>query len=160
MNLYLVRHGEAEPSEGARTDADRNLTSEGRKHLCRIAKGLASLGCRPERVASSPFRRGVETAKILAQVVAPKAPVETYPFLAPGAVATEVAGWLRETEQDNVMVIGHAPDMEEIASDFVCQDSRMAMKISKGGVCLITFDAPPTLGGGRLEWLLPPRVFG
>src|SRR5215831_5037516 len=43
MDIWLLRHAAAEDRSGSGRDADRELTSEGRKRAERVAKGLAAL---------------------------------------------------------------------------------------------------------------------
>ena len=55
MELYIVRHGDAQPGEETSTlsDAGRALTPKGRKETQRVAQALRALGCRPGRIGTS-----------------------------------------------------------------------------------------------------------
>ncbi|MEJ2311668.1 MAG: histidine phosphatase family protein [Gemmatimonadales bacterium] len=63
--LVLIRHGETESNRTGRFAgwSDEHLTEEGRKGVVRLARNLALRG---GRLYTSPVRRAVETAEILA----------------------------------------------------------------------------------------------
>jgi len=161
MQLYLVRHGVAQErtDEDARPDSERHLTPRGRQRTARVAEGLAALGCSPDRIATSPLCRCDETARILAKALCGDASYEVCAFLAPGAEAAELVAWLRQCEGDSVMVVGHMPDVAEIASDLLATGGGVRITFKKAAVCCIVFDGPPGEGAGRLQWLLQPRQF-
>jgi phosphohistidine phosphatase len=73
MILYLVRHGIAEgvSGKGARVDAERALTEEGREKSRDVAEGLQALDVRPTRIGASPLKRARETAQIIASASLP-----------------------------------------------------------------------------------------
>src|SRR5919202_58487 len=62
MEIYLLRHGIAESQ--AATDAERDLTAEGRKKVRQVMKVAADAGVSPALVLSSPYRRALTTARI------------------------------------------------------------------------------------------------
>jgi broad specificity phosphatase PhoE len=63
--LVLIRHGETESNRNRRFAgwSDEHLTEEGREGVVRLAR---SLGLRGGRLYTSPVRRAIETAEILA----------------------------------------------------------------------------------------------
>jgi len=70
MELFLVRHAIAVPQAEDMDDAARPLTDEGKKRFQQIARGLDRMGVRFDRVLHSPWTRAVETADLLARVLA------------------------------------------------------------------------------------------
>src|SRR5690349_23948212 len=86
MRLIVVRHAVAEDREAfARThkeDAARPLTAEGRRKMERGALGLRQLVPEVNLLASSPFRRALDTAAILSHAYG-ELRVERVPELAP-----------------------------------------------------------------------------
>ena len=62
MNLYLLRHGEAEAS--AHTDAARQLTAKGRQDVENVAKQFALRQLPLDHCFVSPYVRAVQTAEI------------------------------------------------------------------------------------------------
>jgi phosphohistidine phosphatase len=157
MELYIVRHGIAqEQGEGGPADAERALTPDGRRKARRAAKGLKALGCRPGRLATSPLLRAEQTARIMAQVLCPDAPFEECEFLRPGVTPDAVARWLKGLREGSVMIVGHMPDVAEVASGLLTKGAGLDIAFKKAAVCCISFDAAPDMGTGRLEWLLQP----
>src|SRR5947208_1480322 len=90
MRLLVVRHAIAEDREAfARShkdDADRPLTSEGRRKMERAALGLKVLVPELDVLAASPYKRAFDTAEIIAASYRGLT-VERVPELAPGAGA-------------------------------------------------------------------------
>ena len=161
MQLYLVRHGIAQErtDEAVRADSERRLTPKGKQRATSVAEGLAAMGCKPDRIATSPLCRCEETARILAKALCSEVPYEVCALLAPGAEAEELVAWLQQCRGDSVMVVGHMPDMAEIASDLLATGGGVRITFKKAAVCCIVFDGPPGKGAGRLQWLLQPRQF-
>ncbi len=69
--LYLVRHGQTEfnVAKLVQGRCDSPLTDLGRKQAERAATWLAAHGVRPDAVVSSPLKRAMDTARILADGV-------------------------------------------------------------------------------------------
>jgi phosphohistidine phosphatase len=155
MELYIVRHGIAEERSPGRPDAERALTSRGRRRTRQAAEGLRALGGRPERMATSPLVRCDETARIIADVICPDVPLEVQDFLAPGATARDLLQWLRGCREGSAMVVGHAPDVSAIAGGLLTREG-IDILFKKAAACCISFEDRPALGAGCLMWLLQP----
>ena len=160
MDLYLVRHGHAGdpfPQDGAR-DARRALTAEGREKTREVAQGLRELGCMPDRMLTSPLLRAVETAKILASVLAPRLQPETLECLQPGGSFAQFMKWLDEIETGRLMAVGHLPDLAEFAQRCLTGREAFRMEFKKAAVCCLSFDGEPAAGRAQLEWLMQPAA--
>jgi phosphohistidine phosphatase len=155
MELYIVRHGPAE-ERGEHPDAERALTLKGATRMARVARGLRAVGCRPGRVLTSPLPRAEQTARILAEALCHGAPVVMCEQLAPGASAAQLLPELAGLAEGSVMIVGHNPDLPAIAAALLCGGPRAAVVLKKGAVCCLSFEGAPSLGAGRLEWLLQP----
>ena len=70
MELLVIRHGVAEERETfdatGQDDSLRPLTKEGRWKMERVAKGLRRLLPSVNLIATSPFTRALQTARIVA----------------------------------------------------------------------------------------------
>ncbi len=157
--LYLVRHGIAGPAPAGMGDGDRALTAEGERRMRRVAAGLKQTGVAPDVILSSPLRRAQQTADILAAVLEPARGVELYPLLAPGHGAAEVVAGLhpyRAARQ--LMLVGHQPDLGELASQLLTGASaELALELKKGSVAAIEVDALPPRTAGLLLWFMTPK---
>src|ERR1017187_8054270 len=67
MKLHLVRHGTA--SSVAPTDAERELTSDGREEARIAGAALAELDVSASYILSSPLVRARQTAEIVAEAL-------------------------------------------------------------------------------------------
>jgi phosphohistidine phosphatase len=105
MKLWLLRHGEAEPT--ARADAERHLTAHGRQQ---VREAAAQLHGRPLRaVLVSPYVRAQQTAELLCEVLAFAGVRQTVPWLTP---ESELRQTLRELDGyafDELLLVTHQP---------------------------------------------------
>ena len=70
MNLYLLRHGiAAERGAGQSAgDADRPLTTKGRRKLRRAAAAMRTMQLSFDVILSSPLVRARQTAELIASI--------------------------------------------------------------------------------------------
>jgi phosphohistidine phosphatase len=152
MELYVIRHVEAEGRRPDREDAKRRLTDRGRERLKEEVAGLRALEIRFDRLYHSPWRRAVETADGLMKLVDGER-VETKALAtAPRqALLDELAG-------RTVAVVGHEPWLSELIAWLVTGDAlagrRFEMK--KGAVAWLSGPARP--GRMMLGALYPPKA--
>lgn len=141
MELYFIRHGEAEerghgiPGE----DAARKLVRRGIKETRIVAEALEALKVRPVLILSSPLVRARETAEVLAKHIrhAPQ-PVEVA-VLAPGGRWCDVRkaveqhlsrAKIRAKDVPCAFLVGHQPDMGRLILE-ACAGVRGALDVSK-----------------------------
>jgi phosphohistidine phosphatase len=154
MKLYLVRHGKAQAGGGTIEDAERQLTSDGKKRLETEAQVLARLGIDPAHIYSSPRVRARQTAEIIAHALKKTVEIReevNYDFDI-GAIATLIQGLPPDAE---VMFVGHEPTMSDAI--LAMTGANVVMKV--GGLARVDIDSPHTDLRGQLVWLLAPRVF-
>lgn len=158
--LYVMRHGIAVARGDPNYPEDdlRPLTTEGKKKLREIAKGLLRLGLCVETIYSSPLVRAVETASTIAEVLGSGIKVENSDHLRPGgslhAMLTSLG---KQTDQRCVLVVGHEPDLSEGVARLI-GDASARFQFKKGGCCRIDFEKLPPKPPGKLIWWLTPRV--
>jgi len=159
LRIYLVRHAIAEEEAAGMPDAERRLTEDGARRMLRAARGLHEIGVAPDRVVSSPLRRALETAALLARVLAPELEVEIEACLAPGSEPPEVVRWLASVRATGaIALVGHQPGMGRLAS-FLLTGSPEGAEIlfKKGAVAALNLGAGGSPGTAELEWLATPR---
>ena len=145
--LWLLRHGEAEPHD-ARPDAQRRLTPRGEDQSRAAGRALAALDLLFQHIYTSPKVRARDTARLAAQALGVE-PVEVA-GLAHGfdvALARELAG--SADAEERVLVVGHNPDFAQVVHDLT--GARIDFK--KGGVAGVRLDG----ARGELIALLRPR---
>jgi phosphohistidine phosphatase len=163
MELLVIRHGVAEERETfdatGQDDSLRPLTKEGRWKMERVAKGLRRLLPSVSLIATSPFTRALQTAKIVADAYG-NVELEHLDALMPDGKPRAFMAWLRQRESDDrVAVVGHEPHLGSLVS-FMLTGEAVEGRIvfRKGGACLLEFDDRPRMGKARLIWSLPPSV--
>lgn len=159
MKLLLVRHAKAEDREGFDgPDDERPLTANGRQKFRTAARGLRKLAPDISLLATSPLVRARQTAEVLARVFSARGIVEQ-DLLAPGGSRKALLAWLAEQSDDEVVaLVGHEPDLSELATFLLASGARPLLEFRKGTAALVRFDGHPAAGQGVLEWLLPPAA--
>ncbi len=158
--LLLLRHGLAlDPEEARRrglSDAERPLTEKGRRRCRLAARGLARWLESVPRVLTSPLPRARETAEIFADALG--AELEVVDWLRPGV---DPQAWFAKPggggDHGRVMWVGHEPQLSRAVA-LAIGDGGAAVEMKKSACAAIRFPDLPTLGGGELAWLLPPRL--
>lgn len=161
MRLLVVRHAIAEDRDAfARTnkdDAARPLTTEGRRKMERSALGLRQLVPELDLLASSPFRRAVDTAGIISHAYGGLR-VERVPELAPGGSVDRVVAWLQsQPAQGTIAVVGHEPDLSCMICALVCGTDNPFLELRKGAACLLDLPGRVARGAATLDWLVGPK---
>ena len=150
MQLYFLRHGEADWPHWTRPDDERPLTDFGKKEVRQVAKFLGRLKVKPNLVLSSPLPRASQTAEVAAGQL--KTKLRQDEGLEPGFGIDELRTLLKRHGSKVLMLVGHEPDFTSVISAL----TGASLKLSKAGVALVDFD--PETEKGRLLWLFPPKV--
>jgi phosphohistidine phosphatase len=158
MRLLVVRHAIAEDRETFQgDDAARPLTAEGRKKMKRGAEGLKQLVPDIDLLASSPLKRALETAEIIAREYQ-GLKVQRVPQLAPATPPEQVIAWLTGLpEKGTVALAGHEPDLSHMVCSLLTSTGGPFLEFRKGGACLLEFAGAVGPGTGTLDWLLGPK---
>jgi phosphohistidine phosphatase len=161
VNLYLLRHGIAvEPgTPGYENDSERPLIPKGERRLRKAAAAMKQLDLSIDLILSSPFTRARQTAEIVAGELKLLKWLKFSDALMPGGNAQALIQELNETKPapENVLLVGHEPDLSRLISLLVAGDANAAaFQMKKGGLCKLQASE---LGHGqcaRLLWLLTP----
>jgi phosphohistidine phosphatase len=147
--LWLLRHGEAEPHDARADDADRRLTERGEAQARDAGLALAATGVTFALVFTSPRVRALDTARLACEVLGVQPVV--HPPLGAGfdvheALALAAAGG----PDGRTLLVGHEPDFSQVVHDLT--GARAQMK--KGGLAGIGLRSGT---GGELLVLMRPR---
>jgi phosphohistidine phosphatase len=157
MDLYLIRHAEAEPKARAgKPDDERALTPEGHEQARALAEAFRGHGVALDVVVTSPLVRARQTAEAFQSFVET---CEVSPLLALGVRPGKVARYLRNLGKERVALVGHNPDLSELAA-WLIGSRKAQIDIAKGGAAFITCDGDADKGAGTLHWLLAPEWVG
>lgn len=145
--LWLLRHGDAEPGED-KPDEQRRLTPRGERQSHAAGRALARLEVRFDLALTSPRVRAVETAALACEPLAVE-PLVHQPLSA-GFDRAEALALLEGHEKGaRLLVVGHEPDFSQVVHDLT--GARVGLK--KGGVATVSVKG----GGAELLLLLRPR---
>jgi len=149
--LWLLRHGEAEPHD-ARPDAERRLTERGEEQARAAGRALVALGITFQAVYTSPKVRARDTALLACEPLGEE-PIVT-PVLAEDFSVADARDLLLGVEPDGrILVVGHNPDFEQVVHDLT--GGRVDVK--KGSLAGVRLEGSL---GGTLIAMLRPREIG
>jgi phosphohistidine phosphatase len=147
QQLWLLRHGEAEPHD-ARPDAERRLTPRGERQSETAGRALAAIGLELAAAYTSPRVRARDTAQLACRHLGVEPVADE--ALSGGWDADEARGLMaRHGPDDRVLVVGHEPDFSQVVHDLT--GARIDLK--KGGVAGVRLDGTR----GELIALLRPK---
>jgi len=155
IQLYLLRHADAgDPMSWTGDDADRPLSTKGRRQARRLGNMLGHVGWKPDLMLTSPKVRAADTARIVGRAV--DAAPEEERALASGFGLADLGKVLAaHPAAKRVVLVGHDPDFSELASTL----TGATIELRKGAIARIDLhDAAPGAGKGALRWLIPPGV--
>lgn len=155
MNIYLIRHGKAEPANPAKKDFERLLTPEGEKIVAESTKIWKNFINHFDEIICSPYLRAKKTAAIIADAFNFEKEVIDDKILEPGSITENLIELANSIDGKNIAFIGHQPDMSYHIASLV-STGEVNLKFSPASVCKISFDGKVTAAKGELRFLLPP----
>jgi phosphohistidine phosphatase len=158
INIYLIRHGDAESISASKSDFDRKLTPKGKETVKKAAEGWKKLIKSFDIIASSPLTRAAQTAEIISSVYNHKEKVIVDKRLTSGCSPDEVIDFIRSIEKEDIAIVGHEPDMSRNVSALVSSGG-MYTEFGKGTIAKISFNGRVRIGAGTLEFLIPQELF-
>ena len=155
MNLYLIRHAQAELLGAGQVDADRKLTPKGLEQAKTLRRTFEHLNVHLDVVYSSPWRRARQTAAALGGVAHH---LEIMPELAAAPVDALIQKLLElamQRPESAVALVGHQPWISELTSLLLTGDTSLAARLEykKCAVYALELSACETgmLGKAALE---------
>ncbi len=127
--LFLIRHAKSSWDDPALPDKDRPLGDRGRRDARKMGKRLAKRDVKPDLILSSPARRALKTARIIAKKLDYKLKdIVVDDRLYAGAVndLLNVVHKLGD-KLERVMLFGHNPELTEFAHRF-CEITHADMR--------------------------------
>ena len=164
MQLFLLRHAEAEPD--AANDEARTLTAKGSKQAESIGRFCREHGFVPEMILSSPLTRAKETARLVARELDLPKLVRIEEFLRAGMTAERAFSGLREffvevmkreksSEKASIMLVGHEPDFSKLAAVLIGGRAE-GIHFRKATLMGVTLQELKP-GAGTIEFLIPAK---
>jgi phosphohistidine phosphatase len=157
MNLFLVRHGEAEKISFSVKDYERKLTDEGRSKIISTARLWKALIICPDKILSSPLVRSLQTAEMIREIFDYPERVLVDNNLAPGCKTSDLIEIVNFTDVQNIMLIGHEPDISNHISNLI-SNNPVSVRIHPFTIAKISFDRQVKFSKGNLDFLIPPLL--
>lgn len=152
MGLYLVQHGKNLPKE---EDPDKGLSAEGTREVELIAQKAKENGVQVSSIKHSGIKRARQTAEIFTAILNPAGGIAEIKGLAPLDNVVSFAESLDVSE--NVMLVGHLPFMEKLASYLITGSAeRPVIKFQTGGI--VCLDKDRQGDSWVIGWTLMPHI--
>ena len=153
MDLYFLRHADAEDQEPGSLDADRQLTTKGRAQAQRAADWLRQRKVEADLVLTSPLARAVETAEPVAAALQADLAEDVRlagAKLSPRTLAALLADY---DNPASVVLVGHEPDF----STLITQLTAEPVEMRKAALALVQGEE---LAEEEMElvWVVPSKL--
>ena len=145
--LFLVRHAKSSRDEPALPDKERPLNDRGKRDAPKMGERLAKRDVAPDLILSSPAKRALKTAQIIAKKLDYKVADIVVDERLYATGADELLRVIRKlgAKPKTVMLFGHNPELTELAH-------RLSNKITRLPTCAVaefTFDAKSWSATGK-----------
>ncbi len=158
MDIYVLRHGEAEPRGKNIAEADRKLTPKGRRDVDRVARLARRAKVAPDIILTSPYARALETANIAAAAFDPVPPLSETKALLPNVRPEQVWKEVRSHAASRQLVlVGHEPQLSRLAA-YLLAVPNLKFDLKKGALVRISMDKLEAQPHGELKWVLTPAL--
>ena len=113
MNLFILRHASAGTgTANPELDRKRPLDNEGVRHCLLLARVLNAMNIEFDVIVSSPLKRSLQTAALIATETGYKSRVRESDSLAPEATLKDFKKLLNDyRDRDSILVVGHNPNL-------------------------------------------------
>ena len=156
MNLYILRHASAGVSrKNPAIDIKRPIDKEGKQQCLLMAGYLNALRVQFDLIASSPIKRALQTASLVGTELAYDAKIQTTEALSPTASVASFQHFIgRLDSYDNVLVVGHNPNLPQFLGAIIAPAGRANLRMRKCALARVDMSSRP----GQLLWLIDPRA--
>ncbi len=155
MQVYILRHGIAADEKPGLSDAERPLTTEGRRKLRDVLELASEAKVKPDLILSSPFRRALQTAVIAHQILGAKEEILETRTLLPGSSPEEVWQEIKAHQKiaPSLLLVGHNPLFANLAA-YLLGTPHAQVEFKKGAIMRIDFESLGLTPKGVLRWYL------
>jgi len=157
MNIYLIRHGEAEQTSEGKPHEERLLTSNGIEIFKASIEMWKNFVDNFDIILASPLKRAKQSANILNSVFKSAFDVIEEICLLNGGITEDLLSVARSLDLNEVAMVGHQPDLGiHLASMIGSKEANF--KLLPASIAKIYFKERPVIGKGVLEFLIPPLI--
>ena len=156
MDIYVLRHGDAEEQETGLADRDRKLTAKGKRDLKAVLRVARAAEVAPDVILASPLRRAQETAAIAAEILGCKQIFETRNLL-PGASPEQI--WKEigtDYKVETILLAGHLPHLGSLIG--LLLEAAIMVDLKKGSLVRIETNGKLGPPRGVLKWMITTKL--
>lgn len=158
MEIYFLRHGEAEEKKEGMEDKDRPLTSFGAAAISSVGRSLEKIVDGFDLILASPLLRARQTADIVRNIFGIEDKIlESESLLVgtpPSVLLEEIK---KQRDVSRLLIVGHQPHLG-ICISFLTGKSEEEVAIKKGS-CGLVRTKNLKEGQGELIWIKEPSDF-
>lgn len=156
MNIFVLRHGDANTGTKISDDFRRPISDVGVKESEAVARMLTVFEIKFDRVFSSPLKRARQTAEIATK--SQKIRIMEINELKPEGNIEQILKILSEQKENStILMVGHNPLLTDLICNIIgCAQSSVSLKT--GGIAKIKITSLRPKLSGNLEWLLTPKI--
>ena len=151
MTLYLVQHGNQNPSE---IDPEKGLSEKGRSDVRHLANFLQKAKISVPEIYHSPKARAVQSAEILAEVLSPSNGIVEKENITPMDPIDPMVDEVSARDED-LMVVGHLPYLSKLASKLLANNEDADVVAFQQGGCVALENEK---GKWRVKWMVVPDI--
>jgi phosphohistidine phosphatase len=158
MNIYILRHASA----GMRRpnpllDKKRPLDKEGKRLCLHLAHILTAMKTGFDLVVSSPLKRSMQTASLIATETGYEAKILSSAALTPEGTLAQFETLLHECAgHENLLLVGHNPNLSAFLGSLMvpAKAAPPCIRLRKGSLGRLNLTQRPA----TLQWILDPRT--
>ena len=150
MELYLIQHGLAKPSD---EDPDRPLTDEGIRQtesMVRVAGKIRGV----DQIWHSGKKRAEQTTKILSAFLKPAPEILVMDGLEPNEDPRLIKNQI-ESLESGVLIVGHLPHLEKLVGLLLCgNEARRPIEVKNSALLCLTDQS----AAWAVRWYVVPEM--
>jgi phosphohistidine phosphatase len=124
-----------------------------------VAEFLTNLHLDVTVVGSSPLKRALETAEIVARKLRSLNKLEEWPELRPtgdSGILYQKLSRVKLTQQ--VLLVGHEPNFTSMIAEIIAGKTGVNLVLKKGGLAKVRITSFKPAISGELRWILTPKL--
>ncbi|MBV9670628.1 MAG: histidine phosphatase family protein [Acidobacteriales bacterium] len=156
MTIYFLRHASAgETRKDPKKDERRGLDSEGIQQSYQLAKLFFRLDVAPDLIITSPLKRAMQTAAMVANELGYDDKLKIEKTLKPEAKWEDFRPMLKSQKGETLIIVGHSPNLSQFIGRMISDAGHRAeIDLRKGGAARVDYNGR----NGELQWLLTPKL--
>jgi phosphohistidine phosphatase len=158
--------------------SDMSLTECAKKEIAIVARSIKALHLQINKILTSPLKRAIQTARIIAKILDIEGRVSVCNELAPEGSRAKLSEKIHHYPFDSsILIVGHKPYLLDLMYEIVFNENRHELTkgmfivgkrprtelsrgiiLKKGGLAKISLFSLTPIMKGEIRWLMTPRI--